>query len=114
MVGPSQAPGHAELVRQLLGGQVAVSFVFQLTDGDHHVDRGIAQDAPHQLRIVQCGNHFGVISMQTHDTVAFTFGGALDYKAGELLPVEIPEHVPNGNQHREGVSQPLPEPAARG
>jgi CTP synthase len=45
--------------------------------------------------------------------VAFV-GAALDYKAGEQLPVEIPEHSSNGNQHRDGVQRPLPEPAARG
>jgi len=46
--------------------------------------------------------------------VAFV-GAALDYKAGELLPVEIPERSPNGNQqHRDSVQRPLPEPAARG
>jgi CTP synthase len=45
--------------------------------------------------------------------VAFV-GAAIDYKAGELLPVEIPEHSPNGNQHRDSVGRSLPEPAARG
>lgn len=48
--------------------------------------------------------------------VAFV-GAAIDYKAGELLPVEIPEipeHTPNGSSHRDGVGQPLPEPASRG
>jgi CTP synthase len=45
--------------------------------------------------------------------VAFV-GAAIDYKQGELLPVEIPEHSPNGNQHRESVRRPLPEPVARG
>jgi CTP synthase len=46
--------------------------------------------------------------------VAFV-GAAIDYKAGELLPVEIPEqHSPNGSQHRESVARPLPEPATRG
>jgi CTP synthase len=39
---------------------------------------------------------------------------SLDYKAGEQLPVEIPEQSSNGNQHRDGVQRPLPEPAARG
>jgi CTP synthase len=40
---------------------------------------------------------------------------ALDYQAGEQLPVEIPEqHSPNGTQHRDSVQRPLPEPAARG
>jgi CTP synthase len=45
--------------------------------------------------------------------VAFV-GAALDYKGGEQLPVEIPEHSPNGSQHRESVQRPLPEPASRG
>ena len=47
--------------------------------------------------------------------VAFV-GAALDYKAAERLPVEIPEHRANGNEHRDGVvpTQPQPEPAARG
>jgi CTP synthase len=39
---------------------------------------------------------------------------ALDYAAGELLPVEIPEHSSNGDQHRGSARRPLPEPAARG
>jgi CTP synthase len=45
--------------------------------------------------------------------VAFV-GAAIDYKAGELLPVEIPEQSPNGNQLRENVGRSLPEPASRG
>jgi CTP synthase len=45
--------------------------------------------------------------------VAFV-GAALDYKAGELLPVEIPEQSPNGTQLRDNVGRSLPEPAARG
>jgi CTP synthase len=45
--------------------------------------------------------------------VAFV-GAALGYQAGEQLPVEIPEHSPNGNQHRDSAQRPLPEPAARG
>jgi CTP synthase len=56
-----------------------------------------------------------------HPLFAAFVGAAIDYKAGELLPVEIPEipdHASNGNQHRDGlkteVAQPLPEPASRG
>jgi len=41
-------------------------------------------------------------------------GAAIDYKGGELLPVEMPEHSSNGNQHRESAQRPLPEPATRG
>ena len=45
-------------------------------------------------------------------------GAAIDYKEGELLPVEMPEipeqHAPNGNQHRDNVGQSLREPATRG
>ena len=35
--------------------------------------------------------------------VAFV-GAAIDYKAGERLPVEIPEQSSNGNQHRDSVA----------
>src|SRR5271168_4347937 len=45
--------------------------------------------------------------------VAFV-GAAIDYKGGELLPVEMPEHSSNGNQHRDSAGRSLPEPAARG
>jgi CTP synthase len=47
--------------------------------------------------------------------VAFV-GAAIDYKAAERLPVEIPEQRPNGNEPRGSVGQPLhePEPVARG
>jgi len=45
--------------------------------------------------------------------VAFV-GAAIDYKEGELLPVEIPEHSSNGSQHQDSVGRSLPEPAARG
>ncbi|WP_156690345.1 CTP synthase [Mycobacterium sp. Marseille-P9652] len=44
--------------------------------------------------------------------VAFV-GAAIDYKAGELLPMEISEQSPNGN-HRDSAERPLPTPAARG
>ncbi len=49
-----------------------------------------------------------------HPLFVALVGAALDYKGGELLPVEIPEHSPNGNQHRESVARSLREPAARG
>jgi CTP synthase len=49
-----------------------------------------------------------------HPLFAAFVGAALDYKAGELLPVEIPEQSPNGNQLRDSVGRSLPEPAARG
>jgi CTP synthase len=47
--------------------------------------------------------------------VAFV-GAAIDYKAAERLPVEIPEHRANGNEHRQDAEQSVtePEPAARG
>jgi CTP synthase len=47
--------------------------------------------------------------------VAFV-GAAIDYKAAERLPVEIPEHRANGNEHRDGAEEslPKPEPVARG
>jgi CTP synthase len=43
-------------------------------------------------------------------------GAALDYKAGERLPVEIPEQRANGSEQHDGAepSPSEPEPAARG
>jgi CTP synthase len=41
-------------------------------------------------------------------------GAALDYKAAERLPVEIPELPPNGNEHATGVEGLLQQPVARG
>ena len=51
-----------------------------------------------------------------HPLFAAFVGAAIDYKAAERLPVEIPDHRPNGNEHRASVGPPLPEPqaAARG
>jgi len=45
--------------------------------------------------------------------VAFV-GAAMDYKAGEQLPVEIPDQSSNGTQHRDSIERPIPAPAARG
>jgi CTP synthase len=45
--------------------------------------------------------------------VAFV-GAAIDYKEGELLPVEMPEHSSNGNQHRDSAERSIPEHATRG
>jgi CTP synthase len=45
--------------------------------------------------------------------VAFV-GAALDFKAGERLPVEIPEARANGSETRGAAAHPVPEPAARG
>ncbi|HZC11029.1 MAG TPA: CTP synthase [Mycobacterium sp.] len=43
-------------------------------------------------------------------------GAAIDYKAAERLPVEIPEQPSNGSEQRDGIDTPLsePEPVARG
>jgi CTP synthase len=43
-------------------------------------------------------------------------GAAIDYKAAERLPVEIPEQPSNGSEQRDDIDTPLsePEPAARG
>ena len=45
--------------------------------------------------------------------VAFV-GAALDYKAAERLPVEIPESAANGAEHPNGVEGLLHQPVARG
>jgi CTP synthase len=43
-------------------------------------------------------------------------GAAIDYKAAERLPVEIPEQPSNGSEQHDGVDSSLsePEPVARG
>jgi CTP synthase len=51
-----------------------------------------------------------------HPLFAAFIGAAIDYKAAERLPVEIPEHHANGNEHPGGsssssVAQPLPDHA---
>ncbi len=65
---------HAELVRQLLGIEVAVALVLQAADGDHHVDHGIAQDAPQQRRTIKGGNGFRLGFGQAHDAGVVAFG----------------------------------------
>jgi CTP synthase len=51
-----------------------------------------------------------------HPLFAAFVGAAIDYKAAERLPVEIPEQRSNGNEQHDGIESPLPkpEPAARG
>jgi CTP synthase len=49
-----------------------------------------------------------------HPLFAAFIGAAIDYKAAERLPVEIPEHHANGNQHPDGSTgavQPLADHA---
>ncbi|HUL99118.1 MAG TPA: CTP synthase [Mycobacterium sp.] len=48
-----------------------------------------------------------------HPLFASFIGAALDYKAAERLPVEIPEQLPNGNKHPAGVDGLLHQPVAR-
>jgi CTP synthase len=48
-----------------------------------------------------------------HPLFASFIGAALDYKAAERLPVEIPEQLPNGNKHPAGVGGLLHQPVAR-
>jgi CTP synthase len=49
-----------------------------------------------------------------HPLFAAFIGAALDYKAAERLPVEIPEQRPNGNEHPAGVDGLLHQPVTRG
>ncbi len=49
-----------------------------------------------------------------HPLFVSFIGAALDYKAAERLPVEIPERLPNGNEHPAGVQGLLQQPVARG
>lgn len=49
-----------------------------------------------------------------HPLFAAFVKAAIDYKEGELLPVEMPERVSNGAERRDQVGQSIPEPANRG
>jgi CTP synthase len=49
-----------------------------------------------------------------HPLFVSFIGAALDYKAEERLPVEIPEQRPNGNEHPAGVDGLLHQQVARG
>ncbi|HEX9177661.1 MAG TPA: CTP synthase, partial [Mycobacterium sp.] len=49
-----------------------------------------------------------------HPLFVSFIGAALDYKAAERLPVEIPEQRPNGNEHPAGVDGLLHQQVARG
>ncbi|MGE5698320.1 MAG: CTP synthase [Candidatus Sericytochromatia bacterium] len=48
-----------------------------------------------------------------HPLFVSFIGAALEYKAAERLPVEIPEQRPNGNEHATGVDGLLHQPAAQ-
>ena len=49
-----------------------------------------------------------------HPLFAAFVGAALEYKAAELLPVEIPDRRSPGSESADGVRRSVPEPAARG
>jgi CTP synthase len=49
-----------------------------------------------------------------HPLFVALIGAAIDYKAAERLPVEIPEQHPNGKEHPEKTAQPLAEQSSRG
>jgi CTP synthase len=51
---------------------------------------------------------------RAHPLFVGFIGAALDYKAAERLPVEIPERRSNGTEHPDGAERLLHEPAARG
>ncbi len=48
-----------------------------------------------------------------HPLFAAFIGAAMDYKAAERLPVELPEHRSNGAEH-EDADPLIQEPASRG
>jgi CTP synthase len=91
---------------------------FSGTSPDGHLVEFVEYPAEMHPFVVGTQAHPELKSRPTrpHPLFAAFVGAALDYKAAERLPVEIPEHRPNGSEHRDGVAStlPEPEPAARG
>ncbi|MGH3637075.1 MAG: glutamine amidotransferase-related protein, partial [Mycobacterium sp.] len=91
---------------------------FSGTSPDGHLVEFVEYPAEMYPFIVGTQAHPELKSRPTraHPLFAAFVGAAIDYKAAERLPVEIPDHRPNGNEHRDGVAPklPKPEPAARG
>ncbi|SPM36912.1 CTP synthase (UTP-ammonia lyase), partial [Mycobacterium rhizamassiliense] len=89
---------------------------FSGTSPDGHLVEFVEYPADIHPFIVGTQAHPELKSRPTrpHPLFAAFVGAALDYRAGEQLPVEIPEHTSNGNQHRESAERQRPEPATRG
>ncbi|BCI53584.1 CTP synthase [Mycolicibacterium litorale] len=93
---------------------------FSGTSPDGHLVEFVEYDAEQHPFLVGTQAHPELKSRPTrpHPLFAAFIGAALDYKAAERLPVEIPEQRSNGVEHGEksdGLSgQLLQEPASRG
>ncbi|BBY15732.1 CTP synthase [Mycolicibacterium litorale] len=93
---------------------------FSGTSPDGHLVEFVEYDAEQHPFLVGTQAHPELKSRPTrpHPLFAAFIGAALDYKAAERLPVEIPEHRSNGVEHGENseglTGQLLQEPASRG
>ncbi len=89
---------------------------FSGTSPDGHLVEFVEYDADVHPFLVGTQAHPELKSRPTrpHPLFVAFIGASLDYKAGERLPVEIPEQRSNGAEHPDKVGQLLQEPATRG
>jgi CTP synthase len=89
---------------------------FSGTSPDGHLVEFVEYDTDVHPFIVGTQAHPELKSRPTrpHPLFVAFIGAALEYKAEERLPVEIPEQRANGIEHPDNVGQLLQEPVIRG
>src|SRR5690606_25815126 len=89
---------------------------FSGTSPDGHLVEFVEYDTDIHPFLVGTQAHPDLKSRPTrpHPLFVAFVGAALNYKAAERLPVEIPEQKANGTAHPEQVGQLLQEPVSRG
>ncbi len=113
----SERHRHRYEVNNEYRDQIAASGLrFSGTSPDGHLVEFVEYPRDVHPFLVGTQAHPELKSRPTHPHPLFVgfIGAALDYKAAERLPVEIPEPPPNGNEHASGVEGLLHEPVARG
>jgi CTP synthase len=113
----SERHRHRYEVNNEYRDQIAASGLrFSGTSPDAHLVEFVEYPRDVHPFLVGTQAHPELKSRPTHPHPLFVgfIGAALDYKAAERLPVEIPEPPPNGNEHASGVEGLLHEPVARG
>jgi CTP synthase len=113
----SERHRHRYEVNNEYRDQIAVSGLrFSGTSPDGHLVEFVEYPRDVHPFLVGTQAHPELKSRPTspHPLFVGFIGAALEYKAAERLPVEIPELPPNGNEHATGVEGLLQQPVARG
>jgi CTP synthase len=113
----SERHRHRYEVNNEYRGRIAASGLrFSGTSPDGHLVEFIEYPPDVHPFIVGTQAHPELKSRPTrpHPLFVAFVAAALEYKAAERLPVEIPEQVPNGNEHPIGVEGLLQQPVVRG